>query len=335
VVVTRRLRQLDACGGAKIAVVHTEDIAPRLVAKLVAAQFPQWAELPVRRVSLDGWDNTTFRLGRELTARLPSHARYVAQVEKEQRWLPVLRRSLPFPIPEPVAAGRPTADFPRPWSIQRWIDGDSATAESVADSAAFAVDLAQFLRALHSVDAADGPAAGAHSFFRGGSLATYDVATRTAIAALADRLDAATASDVWESAVSTSWERPPVWVHGDIAPSNILVRHGRIHAVIDFGCCAVGDPACDLAIAWTFLDDESRALFRRALPLDDATWARGRAWALWKALITLLEDEPAGRGRHGAVTSRRFGWSGNARDVVDRVLADHVRTHRRRDVPIR
>lgn len=295
---------------------------PGLAARLVAEQFPQWAGLPLSPVALQGSDNATFRLGDALAVRLPSHPRYAAQVEKEQRWLPVLRDSLPLVIPEPVAVGRPIAAFPMPWSVYRWIEGEPATVDRVADGSAFAGDLAAFLVALQGVDAHGAPPAGAHSFFRGGPLATYGAEARDAIAALADRLDASAAHHVWDAAVSSTWEGPPVWVHGDVTPSNILVRDGRIHAVIDFGCCAAGDPACDLMIAWTFLDDVSRAVFRRLLPLDEATWARGRAWALWKAMVTILDDQRGGRGPDGAVSARRFGWWGSAWDVVCRVLAE-------------
>jgi aminoglycoside phosphotransferase (APT) family kinase protein len=301
------------------------EITLRLVADLVAEQFPEWADLPVSPVALAGWDNATFRLGHELSVRLPRHARYASQSEKEQRWLPLLRRTLPFPIPEQVAVGRPSATFPRSWSVYRWIEGEPATTDGVPDRNVFGADLATFLRALHTADAGDGPAPGAHSFWRGGPLTIYGAETRDSIAALAHRLEASAAREVWESAVCTSREGPPVWVHGDITPSNILVRDGRIDAVIDFGCCAVGDPSCDLAIAWTFLDGDAQAVFRHALPLDEGTWSRGRAWALWKAIITVLDDQHRGLGQDGAVSAQRFGWSASAWGVVERVLADRAR----------
>lgn len=307
---------------AKIDGVRREDLTPRLAARLVAEQFPHWAELPVSAVPLPGWDNATFRLGEELVVRIPSAPVYAAQVEKEHQWLPVLRRSLPLLIPEPVALGRPAAGFPMPWAVYRWIDGEPASVEGVAERSLFAADLAQFLRALQTVDARGAPPAGPHSFFRGDSLATYSDEARRAITALADRLDAGAANILWDAALSSRWDAAPVWVHGDVTPSNLLVRDGRLRAVIDFGCCAAGDPACDLMIAWTFLDGEGRDVFRRLLPLDAATWTRGRAWTLWKAMVTMLDDEREGRGADGAVTARRFGWSGSAWQVVGRVLAD-------------
>ena len=292
-----------------------------LAAHLVAEQFPQWADLAVAPVVLDGWDNTTFRLGNEYSIRLPSHDAYVPQVEKEHAWLPILGRGLPLPIPQPAGLGRPTREFPRPWSVYRWIEGEPATAERIADLNAFAAELANFLRALQRIEARDGPLAGAHSFFRGGALDTYDAEVREALVALAGSIDAGVGAEVWEAALSSSWPGRPVWVHGDVTASNILVAGGRIRAVIDFGCCAVGDPACDLVIAWTFLHGESRDIFQRTVGLDDATWARARGWALWKALITVLDDERRRPGHDPGIGARRFGWSGTARDVVDRVLA--------------
>jgi aminoglycoside phosphotransferase (APT) family kinase protein len=296
-------------------------ITAALAADLVAEQFPQWADLPVVPVALNGWDNTTFRLGGTMSVRLPSHDRYVPQVEKEQRWLPALAPLLPLPIPEPVALGRPSDIFPRPWSIYRWIEGHPALAGEVTDYGTFANDLARFLSALYSVEASEGPAPGDHSFFRGGSLDPYDAQSRESIAGLADELDADLATRAWEAALASSWDRPAVWVHGDVAPSNLLVMKGRLTAVIDFGCAAVGDPACDLVMAWTFFSDESSASFRRGLALDEATWARARGWALWKALIHVAKEKRGLEDSTAAV--HRWGWRFGAREIIAGVLADH------------
>ena len=292
-----------------------------MAAQLVAEQFPEWADLPVVPVALNGWDNTTFRLGEELSIRLPSADGYVAQVAKEHRWLPTLAPHLPLPIPEPVAMGRPDVMFPWPWSIYRWIDGEPARDDRICDRNTLAADLARFLTALQAIDASDGPPAGAHSFFRGGPLVVYDAETRVAIERAADVIDVAACTEVWEQALSSTWDRPPVWVHGDVAPSNLLVdaNGGVLRAVIDFGCSAVGDPACDLAMAWTFFDDESCAVFRDALALDDDTWARGRGWALWKGLITHVEARRTGIDPDAA--PRRVGWRVSALEVVEAVLA--------------
>jgi aminoglycoside phosphotransferase (APT) family kinase protein len=266
-----------------------EAITPSLVQRLLAAQFPQWADLPVTPAEPQGWDNRTFRLGTTLSVRLPSAEGYTPQVAKEQRWLPYLAPQLPLPIPAPVAFGAPGEGFPWPWSIYRWLDGETASVERIADLNLFAETLAHFLIALQQVEPAGGPPAGAHSFFRGGPLETYDAEARRSILALDGVLDTAAATAVWESGLASSFQGPPVWFHGDVAVNNLLVVGGWLSAVIDFGCCGVGDPACDLAIAWTLFAGVSRERFRATLQVDDDTWARGRGWALWKALITLVE----------------------------------------------
>jgi aminoglycoside phosphotransferase (APT) family kinase protein len=290
----------------------TTTIDVTLVRRLVDAQFPQWAHLPITPVAVSGWDNRTFHLGTEMMVRLPSAAHYAAQVEKEQHWLPKLASHLPLPIPQPLAKGAPAFGYPWRWSIYRWRDGAPATLESIADLRAFATALAEFLAALQQIDANDGPRAGAHNFYRGGALAVYDAETRHALRALEGKLDTTTATAVWEAALSSCWQAAPVWVHGDVAASNLLVKDGKLCAVIDFGSCGVGDPACDLVIAWTFLTDAGRDVFRAALPLDATTWARGRGWALWKALILLA----------GHVQSSDFE-AGRAQRTLDAVLADH------------
>jgi len=298
--------------------VHKAAITSGLARRLVATQFPRWAHLPVTPVELDGWDNTTFRLGDHLSVRLPSAPGYVQQVEKEQRWLPILARQLPLPIPEPVAKGQPGCGFPRPWSVYRWLDGDYATLDGIADLNRFATDLAGFL-ALYAVDPTGGPAPGAHSAFRGAPLATYDDDARSAISALECEIDTAAASAAWESALAAPWHGPPVWVHGDVTATNLLVLDGRLAGVLDFGCMAVGDPACDLAIAWTLFHGDSRQAFRDRLAIDDETWARGRCWALWKALITLAQALRTGSADPDRAAIR-FGWRVSPREVIDEVL---------------
>lgn len=257
----------------------TEDV----VRQLVAAQFPHWAALPVRAVMPGGWDNRTFRLGDGLLVRLPSAERYVAQVEKEQRWLPVLGKGLPVAVPCPLGLGRASALFPWPWSVYGWIEGEAATATSHDQVLARAV--AGFLRALWAMETAGGPAPGAHNFERGGRLAVYDAETQAAIAAQPGRLDSGSALEIWERALGSVWQGPGVWVHGDLAAGNLLLRQGALAAVIDFGGLAVGDPACDLVIAWTLFEGEARAVFIKETGMDGATWHRARGWALWKAVI--------------------------------------------------
>ncbi len=214
--------------------------------------------------------------------------------------------------------GSPDEGFPHPWSIYRWIDGNQAGGAQIPNVTELAGDLAGFLGALYAIDASDGPIPGKHNFFRGGSLDTYDAEVRASLGLLAGEVDAKAAAATWDAALTGSWDDPPVWVHGDVAPSNLLILDGRLRAVIDFGCTAVGDPACDLVIAWTYFEGESREVFRRSLPFDDATWARGRGWALWKSLITLVEDRQAPAG-----AAHRFGWRSSSRAIIDAVVAEH------------
>jgi aminoglycoside phosphotransferase (APT) family kinase protein len=258
-----------------------------LVSRLIADQFPAWTRLPVRPVANGGWDNRTFHLGDDMLVRMPSAERYAPQVQREQEWLPRLAPSLPVPIPRPLAMGRPSAGYPWHWSVYQWLPGEPAASAHMLDKPAFARDLAAFLLALHRVPTEGGPLPGPDNFYRGGPLSTYDVQARRAIADLPEPFDRRQVGAIWKAAVGAEWTGPPVWVHGDLAPSNLLVRDGRLSAVIDFGQLGVGDPACDLAIAWTSLRGPSREVFRSALRLDPPTWARGRAWAAWKAAILL------------------------------------------------
>lgn len=255
-----------------------------LVRRLVATQFPQWADLPVRPVAHAGWDNRTFHLGDRMIVRLPSAAHYAAQVDKEQLWLPRLAPLLPLPIPTPLALGEPAEGYPWRWSIYGWLEGDTAASMLIADLRKFAAGLVRFLIALQRIDPKTGPSPGSHNFYRGGPLTIYDAETRHALAAVTGTIDVDAATEVWEAALAATWQGSPVWIHGDISAGNLLVQEGELSSVIDFGNCGVGDPACDLAIAWTLFKGESRDVFRSTLPLDADTWARGRGWTLWKAL---------------------------------------------------
>jgi aminoglycoside phosphotransferase (APT) family kinase protein len=291
------------------------EINVSLVSQLIASQCPQWGHLPIKPVAVSGWDNRTFHLGPSMSVRLPSAEGYVAQVEKEHRWLPILAPHLPLPIPVPLAKGAPGHGYPWLWSVYHWLEGENATLERIADLPEFAISLAEFLLALQRIDVTDGPPAGEHNFFRGGSLTTYDAETRATIEQLAGEVDTNAATEVWDAAMNSTWQGAPVWVHGDVALGNLLVKDGRLSAVIDFGCSGVGDPACDLVMAWTFFSGESREAFRATLGLDRATWARARGWALWKALITLAEHIQGNPEK-----------SAEARRVITEVLADPVST---------
>ncbi|MGH0002077.1 aminoglycoside phosphotransferase family protein [Pseudovibrio ascidiaceicola] len=262
-------------------------IAPEMVRKMLDEQFPEWKGLPLRRVDNEGWDNKTFRLGDELKVRLPNAAGYVPQVEKEFKWLPKLANQLPVAIPEPVALGKPTADYPYPWSVYRWIEGETASAHSVRDMNEFARDLAAFLHALWAADTTGAPEAGDHNCHRGGDLSVYDEETRFCLSGVTDLIDADAARMIWERALQTKWTKPAVWVQGDLSTGNILIQNGQLSAVIDFGLCTVGDPACDLVIAWKFFSGVNREIFKTTVNIDQGTWNRAMGWALWKAIRTL------------------------------------------------
>lgn len=285
-----------------------------LVTALIAAQFPQWADLPVRPVAQGGWDNRTFHLGETMIVRLPSASYYAGQVAKEQQWLPRLAPHLPLPIPVPLAMGAPGEGYPWPWSVYAWLEGQTAAAGPIADRSQFAAALARFLTALQRVDTTGAPPPGRHNFYRGGSLSTYDAETRQAIEVLGDRIDGEAATLVWDAALAAAWTGQPVWVHGDVSPGNLLVQDGQLSAVIDFGCCSIGDPACDLAIAWNSLEGDSREAFRAGLPLDPATWARGRGWTLWKALIV-----------YAALSGANPLDAEKSQQIIDDLIAEHRR----------
>jgi aminoglycoside phosphotransferase (APT) family kinase protein len=285
-----------------------------LVCRLIAAQFPRWSGLPVRPVEVDGWDNRTYRLGTDMTVRLPTAAGYVPAVVKENEWLPRLAPGLPVAVPEVLAVGRPGEGYPFPWSVRGWLPGETADRARIDDLASFAVSVAEFIRALQRCDTAGGPLAGEHSFYRGASPAHYDQDTRRYLAQLAGHVDTARAAAVWAAALAADRTGRPVWFHGDIAAGNLLVADGKLAAVIDFGTSGVGDPACDLVIAWTMLAGESRRAFRAAVGPDHGTRARARGWALWKALLMMAEN----LGTDDALAAEQFR-------VINEVLADHDR----------
>lgn len=268
-----------------------------LVHQLISSQFPDLANLPLRQILPGGWDNRTFRLGDQMSVRLPSHASYSFQVCQEHDWLPKLAPHLSLPIPTPLRMGKPEFNYPFSWSIYSWIEGESLDQSSLLSQTQFALDLAEFLGSLHRVSSRGGPVPGSHNFYRGALLSVYNSETREALLKLSDVVDVDALTRVWDMAVSSEWEGSPLWVHGDISVGNLLVKDGRLSAVIDFGLLAVGDPACDLVIAWNFLNPESRKVFRDRLTfhsgIDDQTWNRAKGWALWKALIVLAKSSPS------------------------------------------
>lgn len=264
------------------------DTSAAIVRRLLAEQFPQWADLPLTAVPSSGTDNAMYRLGDELAVRLPRIGWAVAQVPKEQEWLPRLAPHLPLAIPQPIAQGQPNDAYPYPWSVTRWLPGEPALPHRLTDLPQAAATLAQFLGALQAIDASDGPLPGSHNFNRGVPISTRDESVRRTIDTCHELgiVDRAAALPIWEAALAADpWNAPGVWLHGDLLPSNLLATDGDLSAVIDFGCLGVGDPACDLIAAWTtYNTPAARAAFRAALPpalaQDDAAWARGRGWSL-------------------------------------------------------
>jgi len=287
-------------------------ITADLVRRLIRAQFPEWGGLPVVPVEVEGWDNRTYRLGDDKTVRLPTAAGYAPAVAKESRWLPRLARELPVDVPPILGVGVPGDGYPFPWSVRRWLPGEAAEPARIADMTRFAVSVAEFLVALQACDTTGGPAAGEHSWYRGASPAHYDDETRRCLAALEGRMDTGRVAHVWQSALAAGWTAEPVWFHGDVAAGNLLVEDGELRAVIDFGTSGVGDPACDLVIAWTLFSGDSRESFRDAVGQDRGAWARARGWVLWKALLGLAASIDSDQERADA----------ELRLIAD-VLADH------------
>lgn len=281
------------------------EVAPELVRALLAEQFPRWAALPLAPVPSAGTDHALYRLGDDLAVRLPRIYWAVGQVEKEMEWLPRLAPHLPLHISEPIAVGASGHGYPWAWGVYRWLDGKNPD-PPMAATPQTAHDLAHFIAAIQRIDPTGAPSG------RGVPLARRDADVRAAIAALHNDYNPTLLTTAWEEALHTpAWSGPPVWHHGDLQAGNLLARNGRLHAVIDFGCMGIGDPACDVMAAWLFLSAESRAIFRFALQVDDDTWARGKGWALSMGLMAL----PYYR-------TTNPGLAAIARRAIDEVLAD-------------
>jgi aminoglycoside phosphotransferase (APT) family kinase protein len=283
--------------------MHADEIATdeALVRRLLAAQFPQWAELAIEALPAGGTDNAIYRLGDELSVRLPRRGDWAAgSLDKEFEWLPRLAPLLPLAIPAPVARGVAGEGYPHEWAVYNWLDGDDATTSPI-DLRRAAVELAGLLATLQRIDPAGGPRPGG----RGGSLQPRDAATRAGIAALAAEIDVPAVTAAWEVALAApEWDRPPVWIHGDLDARNLLVRDGKITGILDWASACIGDPACDVKVAWAVLDAETRPIFRELLEIDDATWARGRGWALSQAMIAL----PYYRHTYPAIVRQAWRW---------------------------
>lgn len=259
--------------------MHTDqiDVDEALLHELLRAQFPQWADLPVAAVAEHGTDHALYRLGDELVARLPVIGWADGQAAFEAEWLPRLAPGLPVELSVPVAVGTPSERYPFAWSVNPWLPGQPLDLDRVA-TGVLAEDLGRFVRALQACDATGAGLFGS----RGQPLDEpgRDRATRESLAAADDLVDAAAALAVWEAGqAAPAWDRPPAWFHGDLLPGNLLVRDGRLSAVLDWGPSGAGDPAVELAAAYTLFDDPAdRARFVAEVAPDEATWLRARAW---------------------------------------------------------
>ena len=257
---------------------------PDLARRLIAEQFPEYASLPIVDVEKQGHDNRTYRLRHHMLIRMPTAADCALKVPKEQELLPRLAKRLSLSIPAPIKMGNPSSDYPYPFSIYKWLPGKSINllmTDQYKEQLAF--DLAKFLKELQAISGVEGLEPGQHNWWRGDHVSVYDKGAREQIAELAEIIDPSKALALWDRASATKWDKKPVWIHGDFAIGNILMEDGKLSAVIDFGSAAVGDPACDLVIAWTYLSGKSREIFIDEMDMDQDTWLRARAWALWKA----------------------------------------------------
>jgi aminoglycoside phosphotransferase (APT) family kinase protein len=282
-----------------------------LARKIITEQFPEYADLSITDVEKQGHDNRTYRLGEQMLIRMPTDADYALKVPKEQELLPQLAKRLSVSIPAPIKTGNPSIDYPYPFSIYKWLPGKSINLLTLSEQhkERLAVDMAQFLKELQAIRDLKGPEPGQHNWWRGDHVSVYDKAAREQIAQLAGIIDVSKALALWDKAIATKWDKKPVWIHGDFAIGNILFDKGKLSAVIDFGGTAVGDPACDLVIAWTYLSGKAREIFISEMDMDTDTWLRGRAWALWKATFELSQ-----------IADKNSSEAGLQKRIIDEVI---------------
>ena len=258
------------------------DIDEQLVARLVATQFPQLADLPIRALRSTGTVNAIYRLGDDLCARLPRVSWWARDLEKELTWLPKLAPYVSLRVPEPVAWGQPEGGYPFPWAIYRWIEGQPYRDDLLHDEGEAAAALAQFVLELRRIDPRSAPRGGRRP------LRELDAPTRAAIEASCGVIDSEAAAAAWTSALQApEWDGTPMWIHADLLRPNLLVESGRLSAVIDFGSVGVGDGAADVIAAWSVFGPSGRAAFRAALTVDDGTWNRARGYALHQAVLII------------------------------------------------
>lgn len=265
------------------------NITLELAKRLIVSQFPEYADLNLIEVEQQGHDNKTYRIGNNMLIRMPTAESYALKVPIEQELLPKLAKHLSIAIPAPIKMGKSSEDYPYPFSIYKWVDGRSANHiafdEQLLENIGY--QLAKFLKELHAITDVEGPAPGQHNWWRGCHISVYDEAAREQITNLGDFIDADSALELWKKACVTKWNKPPIWIHGDFAVGNIIIKSNKLSGIIDFGGTAIGDPACDLVIAWTFLNGKARDIFISTMDLDESTWLRARGWALWKSTFEL------------------------------------------------
>ncbi|MET9020077.1 phosphotransferase [Actinopolymorpha sp. NPDC004070] len=302
--------------------MEKSEIDQALVRSLLREQHPDLAGLELRQVS-GGWDNQLWRLGDELAVRLPRTPRAPALLQKEARWLPVLAPGFPLPVPVPVRVGEPSARFPRPWMVTRWVPGEPADRVPISRGAHAAQTLAAFLRTLHAGAPAEAPANPKRGVPLGAVADEFD----QKLGAVGSGNLRDEARTVWNDGVTASgWDAPPVWIHGDLHPANVVTSDGTLSGVLDFGELCAGDPATDLAAAWLLLPaghpagypaDTVSHFFDSYAIADDATVRRARAWAVLRSVSLIGIGQAAERGLPGGQPT----WGAAGRAALDRVLA--------------
>jgi aminoglycoside phosphotransferase (APT) family kinase protein len=288
--------------------MHEDEVVveDETVRRLLAAQLPEWASLPLRRLPPVGTDNQLFRLGDDLLLRFPRIHWAADSAEWEHTWLPRLAPYSPVEVPAPVALGEPGEGYPWHWTVVPWIEGETPTPETF-DPGEWGESLGRFVRAVRDAPGMDAPVT---TEGRGAPLANLDEWVRTwterADASLVDH-DAVLA--LWEDALSApAWDGEPCWFHGDLHEGNLLVRDGRLVAVIDWGAAGRGDPAIELNALWGYVPDEAVDAYRAAVGLDEASYRRARGFALAPAIsgLTYYRDTAPAMAADSVETVRRL-----------------------------
>ena len=252
-----------------------------MAADLISSQMPEWSELRLRRLDTAGTVNVIYRLGDDKLVRLPRHAAFSHGPLRESRWLPHFTPAVPLQVPEYLALGTPTDEYPSPWSVLDWIEGENATQATLSDLTRASKRLGEFVLAMRAIGTSGAPS----DHYRGKGLGAVDADARRYVAMLPDDIDKCEVLDVWESCVAApEWNGSPTWFHGDLHSGNLLARDGELVAVLDFEGCSIGDPASDLIAAWWLFDKSSRDVFLGTIDPDKAELLRGKGWALYMCI---------------------------------------------------